>query len=97
MFQEAGRTYLLNPVDPNPSVGNWFVQLTLDHNVATECMYDLKAGLDCGYRFIFLVKYTKINCCDPACLNGGTCLDTGTCSCINFWEGDACNESNKKY
>lgn len=92
MYQEPGRQYILVPRVSDPVNGNYGAQAS-DMNVTEECMIDLHSNQeDCSYRLMFLVKYDKESCCEPACLHGGECLTSGNCSCNNFWYGNQCTE-----
>ena len=34
----------------------------------------------------------RLALCTPACMNGGTCTEPGTCSCTAHWQGPTCQQ-----
>ncbi len=40
---------------------------------------------------IIIINFNAAHC-NPACANGGECVEPNVCQCLGLWTGDHCDE-----
>ena len=98
VYLVAGRSYLVFPRDPDPSVGQYGWNGYGDGGVtqfSPDCAYQYQYNIvNCGICNGVIIDYAKEDCCDPHCVHGGVCQSAGTCDCTStVYSGDQCETS----